>query len=167
MKQSKKITNSIGILVMGYIVLSAGIYFISGYRQLRIGVKFDGFVSHIKSFRYEANGEPLTLEEIMSHKDFTNDIIYCPITSKHYIYRGSDVSSDMPKELVIACGNEYELSNIEKISFINLLIAKKKYRLVAFNNFEVKVLPKKKFDNAIERDNQLRKKLGLEIKTDG
>ena len=94
---------------------------------------------------------PLKLEHLVEKNLLTPWDIICPASSDRigecsYVYRGCDVNAGIAEEMIIAyCRESWH----------------KGRRNILFVHNEVQRPPEKKFNNLIEKDNELRRQFGL------
>ncbi len=160
----KKIVRVVAILLIAYILYSIIVSAIYSFKLLSNSTKFEGLVSNLQVYRYRAGGIPLSWENIEAQEEFLPELKYCPVTGEKFIYRGSDVSSEMPDALIIVYGNKPPANYFEKISIFTIFIGSRDDKIVALNNWNIEFMNEKEFEVAIKYDNKLRKELGLEVK---
>lgn len=143
---------------------------------LRCGTELYGLGHYLTVYRYDHEGKsPSSLAEWME----SDEGVYKLITSRnkesgmndYYIYRGGDLDKNAPDEMITM----YEKHANHKISgksrigaylkeSLTFSIGIPKKRVVLYAGGSTELLSEDKFIQAIERDNQLRRELGLNEK---
>ncbi|MFC1782237.1 hypothetical protein ACFL02_01460 [Planctomycetota bacterium] len=99
---------------------------------------------------------PPDLEILISKNLINPEYLVCPVTDDEigdisYIYRGYDLPVDAPEDMLVA----YDKKDNHIHKNVEL------YRNVLFANWSVRRIEEKEFAALIDRDNELRRELGL------
>jgi len=116
--------------------------------EVDCGHRLKGLGAAIKMYQDEFNKQnPPNLEILIETEDVSPKNISCINSDEPYIYRGVDLTADVPSEMILV----YDQSGNHP----------GKRRNVLFANFDVKRIDEEDMPALIERDNRLRRELGL------
>jgi len=132
------------------------------YQQIQCQMNLSSLGTCIVLYQIEHNQNPPNLEALVELKSIDPKNLICPISDDtigdiSYIYRGGDLPKEIPDEMILAYDKKGNHIVDDSEFSCNVLFADDNVRRIEIVDFAA----------IIDRDNELRRELGLPEKEDG